>query len=160
MRRPKDKLMAGMDLHSNNAMIGLVNQDGKRVAHRKVECDLDQVVDFLRPFKPRLLSMAVEWTFNWYWLVHGLRAQGYAIDLAKPAKIEQYNGLKRGDDLGDAFHLAELQRLNILPKACAYDPAAADARSAAAPDQLGAAAHGLAFELQESLRARTASGWT
>jgi transposase len=122
MRRPKDKLIAGLDLHSNNVMIGVINQDGKRVAHRKVDCDLQAVVRFLRPFKSQLQSMAVESTFNWYWLVDGLRAQGYPIDLANPAKIEQYHGLKHADDKDDAYHLAELQRLKILPKAHVYAP--------------------------------------
>jgi transposase len=66
--------------------------------------------------------MAVESTFNWYWLVDGLRQRGYRIDLANPAKIQQYNGVKHVDDKDDAYHLAELQRLNILPKAHVYDP--------------------------------------
>jgi transposase len=122
MRRPKEKLIAGIDLHSNNVMIGVINQDGKRVAHRKLGCDLSEVVGFLKPLKPQLQSMAVESTFNWYWLVDGLRAQGYSIDLANPAKIAQYSGMKHVDDKDDAFHLADLQRLNILPKAHVYDP--------------------------------------
>jgi len=122
MRRPNEKLIAGLDLHSNNVMIGLVNQDGKRMGHRKLGCDLKEVTDFLEPLKPQLQSMAVESTFNWYWLVDGLRERGYPIDLANPAKIEQYNGLKHVNDKDDAFHLAELQRLNILPKAHVYDP--------------------------------------
>ena len=123
MKRPTDKLIAGMDLHSNNLTIGVINQDGQRVAHRKVPCDLQEVIRFLEPLKPQLQSMAVESTFNWYWLVDGLRAKGYPIDLANPAKIEQYDGLKHADDQHDAFHLAELQRLKILPKAHVYDPA-------------------------------------
>src|ERR1039457_2893850 len=122
MRRTKEKLIAGIDLHSNNVMIGVINQDGKRVAHRKLGCDWGEVLGFLKPLKPQLQSMAVESTFNWYWLVDGLRAQGYSIDLANPAKIEQYSGLKHVDDQDDAFHLADLQRLNILPKAHVYDP--------------------------------------
>jgi len=122
MRRPKDKLIAGLDLHSNNVMIGVMNQEGKRVAHRKVECNLRHVTEFLAPFKTQMQSMAVESTFNWYWLVDGLRTEGYPIDLANPAKIEQYSGLKHVDDKDDAFHLADLQRLNILPKAHVYDP--------------------------------------
>ena len=117
-----DKLFAGLDLHSNNVMIGVINQDGRRIARRKVDCNLAQVTHFLAPFKSQLKSMAVESTFNWYWLVDGLRGQGYGIDLANPAKIEQYNGLKHVDDEDDAFHLAELQRLGILPKAHVYDP--------------------------------------
>ena len=38
------KLIAGMDLHSNNVVIGLMDMDGKRVAHQKVECKLSQVL--------------------------------------------------------------------------------------------------------------------
>lgn len=121
MRRPEDKLIAGLDLHSNNVMIGLINQDGQRIARRKVNCNLEEVTDFLNPYRAQLQTMAVESTFNWYWLVDGLRGQGYPIDLANPAKIVQYDGLKHVDDKDDAFHLAELQRLNILPKAHIYD---------------------------------------
>ena len=121
MRRPKEKLFAGLDLHGNNVMIGIINQDGTQVAQRKLECDLNEVVEFLQPFKPRLESMAVESTFNWYWLVDGLQAKKFPIDLANPAKIEQYSGIKHADDQSDAFHLAELQRLKILPKAYIYD---------------------------------------
>lgn len=121
MRRPTDKLIAGIDLHGNNLVIGVINQDGKRIVHRTMECDLKQVTQFLQPFKPQIQSMAVESTFNWYWLVDGLRAQDYPIDLANPARIEQYSGIKHADDKHDAFHLAELQRLKILPKAHIYD---------------------------------------
>jgi len=113
--------MAGIDLHGNNLVIGVINQEGKRIAHQKLDCDLKRVTEFLKPLKAQLESMAVESTFNWYWLVDGLRAQDYPIDLANPAKIEQYSGIKHADDKHDAFHLAELQRLKILPKAHIYD---------------------------------------
>jgi transposase len=103
-------------------MIGVKNQDGRQVAHRKVDCDLKEVSAFLQPYKGQFESLAVESTFNWYWLVDGLRSEGYPIDLANPAKIEQYNGLKNVNDGDDAFHLAELQRLKILPKCYVYDP--------------------------------------
>ena len=49
MRRPKDKLIAGIDLHSNNLVIGVINQDGKRIAHRKLDCELEQVMEFFKP---------------------------------------------------------------------------------------------------------------
>ncbi len=120
MRRP-EKVIAGIDLHGNNLVVGVIDQKGKRLGHQKLECDLQQVDKFLRPYKGRLQSMAVESTFNWYWLVDGLRELGYGIDLANPAKIEQYSGIKHADDKHDAFHLAELQRLNILPKAYIYE---------------------------------------
>jgi len=115
-------VMAGIDLHSNNVMIGIVDQDGQRLKHQKLDCDLTQVDGFLRPFKRRLKSIAVESTYNWYWLVDGLRALSYPVVLANPAGMEQYSGIKHADDKSDAFFLAELQRSNILPTGYIYDP--------------------------------------
>jgi len=115
------KLMAGMDLHSNNVMVGIVDMEGKRIVHQKLECDLSKVAQFLKPYKKRLEKVAVESTYNWYWLVDGLSEQGYPMVLANPAKIEQYGGLKHGDDKSDAYHLADLLRLGILPEAYIYD---------------------------------------
>ena len=116
------KLIAGMDLHSNNVVIGLMDMDGKRVAHQKVECRLSEVVRFLAPYKKRLEQVAVESTYNWYWLVDGLQALRYPVVLANPAGMEQYSGIKHADDRNDAFFLAELLRLKILPTGYVYDP--------------------------------------
>ena len=116
------KLIAGMDLHSNNVVIGLMDMDGKRVAHQKVECRLSEVVKFLAPYKKRLEQLAVESTYNWYWLVDGLQALRYPVVLANPAGMEQYSGIKHADDTNDAFFLAELLRLKILPTGYIYDP--------------------------------------
>src|SRR5579871_5993727 len=115
------QLMAGIDLHSNNLMIGIVDQSGKRLKHQKVACDLKEVIAVLAPYKARLKSIAVESTYNWYWLVDGLRALSYCVVLANPAGIEQYSGIKCADDKNDAFFLADLQRLNILPTGYIYD---------------------------------------
>jgi len=116
------KVMAGIDLHSNNLVIGLMDMDGKRVAHQKVECRLSEVVKFLAPYKKRLEQVAVESTYNWYWLVDGLQALRYPVVLANPAGMEQYSGIKHADDTNDAFFLAELLRLKILPTGYIYDP--------------------------------------
>jgi len=58
------KLIAGMDLHSNNVVIGLMDMDGKRVAHQKVECRLSEVVKFLATYKKRLEQIGVESTYR------------------------------------------------------------------------------------------------
>jgi transposase len=116
-----NKVMAGIDLHSNNLVIGIVDQDGKRVASRKLSCQLTEVEKFLSPFKERLEQVAVESTYNWYWLVDGLRTSRYPVVLANPAAMEQYSGIKHADDTNDAFFLAELLRLKILPTGHIYD---------------------------------------
>ncbi len=51
----------------------------------------------------------------------GLKEEGYNnIHLANPSAIKQYEGLKHSDDYSDAFHLAELLRLGILPEGYIY----------------------------------------
>src|SRR5207249_1965278 len=127
-RQPKgnqpmtEEVSAGIDLHGNNVMIGIVDEKGRRLKHQKLGCDLKAIAGFLEPWKEQLKSVAVESTYNWYWLVDGLRALSYPIKLANPAGMEQYNGIKHADDKNDAFFLADLQRLNILPTGYIYDP--------------------------------------
>jgi transposase len=107
--------MAGIDLHSNNMFCGIVDMEGKRVFDRRLPCELESVLKALKPFKKRLEKIAVESTYNWYWLVDGLQDHGYPVVLANPAAMEQYDGLKHADDKSDGFFLAEMLRLNILP---------------------------------------------
>src|SRR5664280_354562 len=120
-RRPMKKVIAGMDLHSNNVVIGVMDMDGQRLASRKLPCELKEVVKFLTPFKKRLERVAVESTYNWYWLVDGLQALKYPVVLANPAAMAQYSGIKHADDTNDAFFIAELLRLAILPTGHIYD---------------------------------------
>src|SRR5260370_40704781 len=115
------KVIAGMDLHSNNVMIGIMDMDGKRLASRKMPCELKEVVKFLAPYKKRLEPVAVESTYNWYWLVDGLQALKYPVWLHKPAAMQQYSGIKHADETNDAFFLAELVRLKILPTGHIYE---------------------------------------
>jgi transposase len=45
---------------------------------------------------------------------------GYKVHLANPAAIQQYTGLKHADDKHDAFWLAQMLRLGILPEGYIY----------------------------------------
>jgi hypothetical protein len=47
----------------------------------------------LQPFKKALVGIAVESTFNWYWLVDGLQEAGYKMHMANPSAIKQYEGI-------------------------------------------------------------------
>lgn len=114
-------IMAGIDLHSNNLMLALVSLEGQRLFHKKLPCELKQVQQVLSPYRKRIHTIAVESTFNWYWLVDGLQFDGYHTVLANPAAIQQYNGVKHTDDKHDAFWLGEMLRLKILPTAHIYE---------------------------------------
>ena len=62
----------------------------------------------------------MESTFNWYWLVDGLQDHGFGVQLVNTAAVKQYDGLKYSGDHQDAFHLAHLMRLGILPTGYIY----------------------------------------
>ena len=115
------KIMTGIDLHSNNALCGLMDEEGRRVMHKKLPCQLSAILEALAPYQSRITQVAVESTYNWYWLVDGLEDHGYPVVLANPAKMKQYDGLKHTDDVSDAYFLCELMRLGILPTSHLYD---------------------------------------
>lgn len=111
---------AGCDLHSNNTVIGILDEKGKKIYTKRIPNDLNQILDQLKLFKDEMQGVVVESTFNWYWLVDGLREAGYKLHLANPAAIKQYEGLKHTDDYHDAYYLAELLRLGILKEGYIY----------------------------------------
>jgi transposase len=114
------KLYTAFDLHSNNSYLGIIDESGKRVFKRKLANDPDVIIDALQPFKDSIVGIVVESTYNWYWLVDLLMAEGYKVHLANPAEIKKYTGLKYADDQHDAFWLTEMLRLGILPEGYIY----------------------------------------
>ncbi len=93
---------SGIDLHSNNSVVVVKDAAGKLLYRRRLANDLQRIRQALAPYQERLSAVAVESTFNWYWLVDGLMAAGYPVKLANTTAIQQYNGLKHTDDESDA----------------------------------------------------------
>jgi transposase len=113
-------LYTGFDLHSSNSYVGIIDETGKRIWKRKLRNDPNLITAALGPFKKDIVGIVVESTYNWYWLVDLLIGEGYQVHLANPSKVQQYSGLKHGDDEHDAFWLAEMLRLKILPVGYIY----------------------------------------
>jgi transposase len=114
------ELYSGIDLHSTNNYLAVKDESGKRIFNEKLPNDMSAILRTLEPFQSWLTGIVVESTYNWYWLVDGLMAEGYAVHLANPSAIQKYSGLKHVDDKHDAFWLAEMLRLNILPEGYIY----------------------------------------
>jgi len=115
------QLYAGLDLHSRSTFVGILDQDFNRVFKKRMPNDLQRILADLELFKKQLKGLVVESTYNWYWLVDGLMDAGFQnVCLANPSAIKQYEGIKHTDDQHDAFFLAQLLILGILPQGYIY----------------------------------------
>jgi len=114
------ELYCGIDLHATNHLVVVIDETDRRVLEKRLANDISITVDTLTPYRDQLAGIAVESTFNWYWLVDGLEDAGFSPCLANPTAIKQYSGLKHSDDPYDAFFLAHLMRLGILPTGYIY----------------------------------------
>ena len=114
------RLYCGIDLHSSNAYLVVLDEQDQVIYRRRLPNDLGLILQELAPFAEQLVGIAVESTFNWYWLVDGLIEAGYRVHLANPSAMQQYSGLKYADDRSDARWLAHMLRIGILPEGYIY----------------------------------------
>lgn len=116
-------IYAGIDLHSNSNFMSVVDDAGKIIEKRKLANDVQAILHPLATYRDQLQGIAIESTFNWYWIVDTLMDEGYRVHLANPAAIQKYSGLKHSDDASDAAWLAEMLRLGVLPEGYIYPKA-------------------------------------
>ena len=119
---------SGIDLHSNNSVITVIDETDRVMAEKRLPNDLTKILAFLAPWKCELAGVVIESTFNWYWLVDGLQAAGFTVHLAHTTAVRQYDGPKHSGDETDARHLAQLLRLGILPTGTILPPEARSVR--------------------------------
>ncbi len=117
------QLYCGIDLHSNNNLISLIDDNDRLISEKRLDNDLDAIQLHLMPFRDKISGIVIESTYNWYWLVDGLMDKGYPVHLANTLAIQQYNGIKYTNDATDARFLAHLLRLKILPTGYIYPKA-------------------------------------
>ena len=103
-------LYGGIDLHANNRVVVLLDEQDQMVYHQRFANHLPTILEHLAPYQADLTGVVVESTYNWSWLVDGLREADYRVHLANPAAMQQYRGLTYTDDYSDARWLAYVLR--------------------------------------------------
>ena len=114
------KLYGAIDLHSNNNVTVVIDEQDQVVYHKRLPNELSLIAQQLSGYRDWLQGIVVESTYNWYWLVDGLMDQGHRVHLANTAAIQQYQGLKYTDDTSDARWLAHILLLGVLPQGYIY----------------------------------------
>jgi transposase len=114
------KYYSAIDLHSNNSFLVVIDENNKTLYEKRLLNDLTLIAKELEPYQENIQGIAIESTFNWYWLVDGLKEVGYQVHLVNTCAVKQYSGLKYSDDKHDARWLAHLLMLDILPTGYIY----------------------------------------
>lgn len=109
----------GIDLSARASHVCVINQQLSRLVDQKVGNNLQLIIAMLEPYKAEL-QIVVESTFNWYWLVDGLRAAGFSVSLAHTLGLFMITGAKIKTDRRDAFSLAKLLLAGVIPTAYIY----------------------------------------
>jgi transposase len=113
----------GIDLHSNHSVVVVTDEADQVLVSRRCPHDLSKVLALLAPHRDELAGVVVESTYNGYWRVDGLMAEGFDVQLANTVAMKRYDGLKHRDDESDAAHWAHMLRLGILPTGYIHPPA-------------------------------------
>lgn len=113
----------GIDLHATNSVVVVLDDEDRVRYQKRLRNELPLIVGALEPYRATVYGIAVESTYNWYWLVDGLMEAGYRVHLAHAPALPQYSGLKHADDQHDARWLAHLLRLGLLPTGYIYPKA-------------------------------------
>ena len=100
----------GIDLHSNNSVVVVADDDDRVVYQKRLPNNLEAIAAALAPHRDETVGVVIESTYNWYWLVEGLKYSG---------------------DFADAAYLAHLLRLGLLPEGYIYPRAQRGARDLA-----------------------------
>ncbi|SFN61828.1 IS110 family transposase, partial [Marinobacter pelagius] len=82
-------LFCAIDLHSNNSVAVVLDENDSVLYQERLPNDLPTIERALQPFQNDLYGVAVESTFNWYWLVDGLQAAGHHVMLVNTHAVQQ-----------------------------------------------------------------------
>jgi transposase len=108
----------GIDLGAKRSQVCIIDNDQKVLVNRKVTNDLEVIHRLIHPHGR--VPTVIESTFNWYWLVDGLRDRQIPVTLAHSLKLAAISRAKVKTDKRDALVLAQLLRADMIPHAYIY----------------------------------------
>ena len=115
----------GIDLHTKNMYVCIVNQAGKTLYHYDLPTQTDSLLPVIKPYLPNLV-IAVECIFTWYWIADLCAQQNIPFVLGHALYMKAIHGAKTKNDRIDSQKIALLLRAGMIPMAYVYP---ADMRS-------------------------------
>ena len=109
----------GIDLHTQNMYICIVNQAGKILVHRNMGCSPQNLQEIIQPYMPDI-ALAVECMFTWYWVADFCTRGHIPFVLGHALYMKAIHGSKTKNDKIDSRKIAALLRAGMIPMAYVY----------------------------------------
>jgi transposase len=110
----------GIDLGKKKADITIINTKGEIQAQGKVNANITEVIEFIKPYK-KSQEIVFESCGTYYWLSDGLLDAGYLyLTMAHALKLAHIIKAKVKTDRRDSEALAELLRVGYIPEGYIY----------------------------------------
>lgn len=104
----------GLDVHKHYTHATVVDSNGQIVERQRLEHDDKQMGDYFTAWQGKA-EVAMEATYNWYWLSDMLHGMGFEVSLAHPYKTKIIGEAKIKTDKIDSCILAQMLRTRFLP---------------------------------------------
>jgi transposase len=114
-------LHSGIDLHKNDLVIGTLDASGTMIEHRRLRAQRPLVARYFRSL-PAPHRAVVESTASWYWLADLLAEEDVDLTLAHSKLVKAIAYAKVKTDAVDAHTLAQLLRVDLIPRAHMISP--------------------------------------
>ena len=109
----------GIDLHARSMHVCILDQAGKKVAHRSIPSEPAPLLRLIKPYR-RDIAVAVECMFCWYWLADLCAEEDLPFVLGHAFYMKAIHGGKSKNDRIDSYKIAALLRGGNLPMAYVY----------------------------------------
>jgi transposase len=117
--RVTTEFVCGIDLHKTTMSVCIMDRDGRVELKRSIDSKFEPLFEILMSYNPQI-TVGVESTFNWYWLIDELQALNIPVFLGHALYIRQQSGKKNKNDKIDARCIADMLRANRFPIAYMY----------------------------------------
>jgi transposase len=118
--QPHTRYCCGVDLHARSMYVCVVDREDDSVRlHRKLRCDGEAFLRVLTPYRSDV-TVAVESTFNWYWLADLCRDHDIEFALGHALYMKAIHGAKTKNDRIDSKKIALLTKAGLLPMGYVY----------------------------------------
>jgi transposase len=109
----------GIDLGAKSSQVCIINAEGQLCFNKKLPNNLQTIISQIQRFGDEI-SVVVESTFNWDWIVYGLQRIGYQVRMAHTLALRAISSAKVKTDKRDAHTLARLLMADMIPTAYIY----------------------------------------